>query len=90
MRKTVDDRIRIMVSAASVPATVNSGIGRKLYHSKRDNCSWKSVAMASGSYHWINILRVILCRNDLSNIDGKCNKPFFHVLILKDEDIEKQ
>src|SRR5690242_15206726 len=70
-----------MVSAATVPTSVYTGIRRKLNHSKRCGCSGKCMPMPACSNERIDILRVIHLRGSSKSQQPKAEsqEKIFHV-----------
>ena len=58
MRETVNFGIGVMVSTATVPA-VETGIGAKLNHTERHNCTREGVTVFGGSHHRVYIFHKI-------------------------------
>ena len=80
MRKSVDYRIRIMVTRTAIPTAVNAGIGRQLHHAKRNCCARKGMAVSASSDKGIHILAIGLgLGNACKQYNHEEKNAFFHV-----------
>lgn len=60
MGESIDHRIRIMISAAAIPAG-EPRVGRKLHHAERQHRPGKRMTMAAGADEGVDVIGGSLC-----------------------------
>src|ERR1051325_1558960 len=72
VRESINNRIRIMIPAAAIPASVNACIGRELHHSKWHHCAGEGVSVTASTDEGIDVVsKVWLPKTQNRNEDGQ-------------------